>query len=159
MLSELVRRFFQLRIGTVSELLAEGRGRLFNFNDSIKLTSTLSELLDKPEELNELKQKAYDSGRKITWPKKTSEKYIELAENILKEGFEVIVKKDTVMDFLILPPFSLTHINRLTDDTGIIQHAKFGIPNLKEGYCFDDDARALLMVLMAYRQMKKYPGI
>ncbi len=44
----------------------------------------------------------------------------------------------------------------MTDDTGIIQHAKFGIPNLKEGYCLDDNARALLMVLMAYKQ-KKHP--
>jgi glycosyltransferase involved in cell wall biosynthesis len=136
-----------------TELLAEGRGRLFNFNDSDELTSTLTELLDKPEELNELKRKAYDYGRKITWPK-TGEKYVALAENILKNGYEVITKTDTVLDSLILPPFSLIHINRLTDDTGIIQHAKFGIPNLKEGYCLDDNARALLMVLMAYRQMK-----
>jgi len=43
----------------------------------------------------------------------------------------------------------------MTDDTGIIQHAQFGIPNLKEGYCMDDNARALLMVIMDYRQMKK----
>jgi uncharacterized protein YyaL (SSP411 family) len=42
----------------------------------------------------------------------------------------------------------------MTDDTGIIQHAKFGIPNLKEGYCLDDNARALLMALMAFRQIK-----
>jgi len=42
----------------------------------------------------------------------------------------------------------------MTDDTGIIQHAKFGIPNLKEGYCLDDNARALLMVLMTYKQNK-----
>ncbi|MBL7111764.1 MAG: glycosyltransferase family 4 protein [Bacteroidales bacterium] len=136
-----------------AELLAEGRGRLFDFNDSNSLTSTLTELLDKPEELNELKRKAYDYGRKITWPK-TGEKYVALAVTILKEGYKLIVKKDTVLDFLILPPFSLAHINRLTDDTGIIQHAKFGIPNLKEGYCIDDNARALLMVLMAYRQIK-----
>jgi hypothetical protein len=61
---------------------------------------------------------------------------------------------ETELDLLILPPFSLAHINRLTDDTGIIQHAKYGIPNLKEGYCLDDNSRALLMVLMAYRQMK-----
>ena len=136
-----------------AELLAEGRGSLFNFNDSNGLTSTLTELLNNPEELNELKRKAYDYGRKITWPK-IGEKYVALAENILKKGYQVIVKKDTELDFLILPPFSLTHINRLTDDTGIIQHAKFGIPNLKEGYCLDDNARALLMVLMAYRQIK-----
>ncbi len=136
-----------------AELLAEGRGRLFNFNDSNNLSSILIELLDNPKELNELKRNAYNYGRKITWPK-TGEKYIALAENILKEGRKVIVKKDIDLDLLILPPFSLTHINRLTDDTGIIQHAKFGIPNLKEGYCLDDNARALLMVLMAYRQMK-----
>jgi len=135
------------------ELLAEGRGRLFDFNDSDKLASTLAGLLDNPEELNGLKRKAYDYGRSITWPK-TGEKYVALAENILKKGYKVIAKKDTVMDSLILPPFSLTHINRLTDDTGIIQHAKFGIPNLKEGYCLDDNSRALLMVLMAYRQLK-----
>lgn len=136
-----------------AELLAEGRGRFFNFNDSDSLSSTLTDLLDNPEELNELKRKASDYGEKITWPK-TGEKYIALAENILKEELPVILKKDTMMDLLILPPFSLTHINRLTDDTGIIQHAKFGIPNLKEGYCLDDNSRALLMVLMAYRQMK-----
>ncbi len=135
------------------ELLAEGRGRLFNFNDSASLTSTLTELLDKPDELKKLKRKAYDYGRKITWPK-TGEKYIALAEKILKAGQKVNEKKDTGLDLLILPPFSLNHIKRLTDDTGIIQHAKFGIPNLKEGYCLDDNSRALLMVLMAYRQVK-----
>ena len=136
-----------------SELLADGRGRLFNFNDSDELTSILTELLDNPAELNKLKSKAREYGMKITWPK-TGEKYIALAEQAMIHGVEELEKKDTILDLLILPPFSLNHINRLTDDTGIIQHAKFGIPNLKEGYCLDDNSRALLMVLMAYRQMK-----
>ena len=35
-----------------------------------------------------------------------------------------------------------------------MQHAKFGIPNLKEGYCLDDNARALIMALMSYNQNK-----
>jgi hypothetical protein len=43
---------------------------------------------------------------------------------------------------------------RLTDDTGIVQHAKYGIPNLKEGYCLDDNARALIMAIMAYQRSK-----
>jgi glycosyltransferase involved in cell wall biosynthesis len=136
-----------------SELLAHGRGRLFDFNDSIFLASTLTELLDKPEKLQELRRNASEYSRNITWPK-TGEKYISLVKDILKEEQQVIVKKDTELDLLIMPLFTLTHIKRLTDDTGIIQHAKFGIPNLKEGYCLDDNARALLMVLMAYRQMK-----
>jgi len=135
------------------ELLAEGRGRLFNFNDSDNLTSTLTGLLDKPEELDELRRKAFDYGRKITWPK-IGQKYVRLIKDILKEEPTIIVQKDTELDLQVLPKFALTHINRLTDDTGIIQHAKFGIPNLKEGYCLDDNARALLMVLMAYRQKK-----
>ncbi|MFC2113016.1 glycosyltransferase family 4 protein [Bacteroidota bacterium] len=136
-----------------SELLAEGRGRLFNFNDSTRLGSIITELFDNPEKLVELKRKAYDYGRDITWPK-TGEKYVTLAENVVSTKPEKIIKKDTVLDFLILPQFSLNHILRLTDDTGIIQHAKYGIPNLKEGYCLDDNARALLLVLMAYRQIK-----
>ncbi|MBN2818813.1 MAG: glycosyltransferase family 4 protein [Bacteroidales bacterium] len=136
-----------------AELLADGRGRLFNFNDSDELTSILTELLDNPVELNMLKKNARVYGRKITWPK-TGEKYISLAGHVISQGVANHVKKETSFDLLILPPFSLVHINRLTDDTGIIQHAKFGIPNLKEGYCLDDNSRALLMVLMAYRQMK-----
>ena len=136
-----------------AELLANGRGRLFNFNDSDELAKTLTELLEHPEELSKLKQRAGEYGKKITWPK-TGEKYVALVKNIMKDERPVISKKETEPDLLILPPFSLAHINRLTDDTGIIQHAKFGIPNLKEGYCLDDNSRALLMVLMAYREMK-----
>ena len=136
-----------------SELLAEGRGRLINFNDSNGLTSTLTELLDNPEVLNELRKKAYDYGRRITWPK-TGEKYMGVILDSLKEQPGVVANNVAELDLLAMPLFSLTHINRLTDDTGIIQHATYGIPNLKEGYCLDDNARALLMVLMAYRQMK-----
>ena len=136
-----------------TELLADGRGKLFNFNDSEGLSAIFMELLDKPDVLKMLRKKAYNYGRKITWPN-TGDKYITVAKKILTEKPEVIAKKETTLDPLILPSFSLAHIKRLTDDTGIIQHANFGIPNLKEGYCLDDNARALLMVLMAYMQKK-----
>ncbi len=136
-----------------AELLAHERGQLFNFNDSDDLAVTLTELLDNPEELRKLKNNAGEYGKKITWPK-TGEKYLALTQKIMKDECPVLTKKEAEPDLLILPPFSLAHINRLTDDTGIIQHAKFGIPNLKEGYCLDDNSRALLMVLMAYQQIK-----
>ena len=136
-----------------TELLADGRGKHFNFNDSDELGKILNELLDNPEQITEMKLKAREYGKGITWPK-TGERYLALTEKIVRQEIPVIIKKENEPDLLILPPFSLVHINRLTDDTGIIQHAKFGIPNLKEGYCLDDNSRALLMVLMAYRQMK-----
>jgi len=136
-----------------SELLADGRGRLFNFNDSDELSMILMELLDNPEELKKIRKKAYAYGRTMTWPK-SGDKYIALSKQVLSAKPKVIAKSETLIDPLLLPPFSLDHIKCLTDDTGIIQHAKFGIPNLKEGYCLDDNARALLMVLMTYRQTK-----
>lgn len=136
-----------------SELLDDGRGRFFNFNDSEGLATIFMELLDKPEVLNNLRKRAFDYGRTITWTK-SGGKYVALVEKILATKPQAFSKKETSIDLLILPPFSLDHIKRLTDDTGIIQHAKFGIPNLKEGYCLDDNARALLMVLMHYRQNK-----
>ncbi|MDX9773617.1 MAG: glycosyltransferase family 4 protein [Bacteroidales bacterium] len=136
-----------------TELLADGRGKLFNFNDSDSLSAILLELFDKPEVVSTMRQKAFEYGKEITWPK-TGEKYIAVAQKVIANKPVVYVKKETNLDPLILPPFSLIHITHLTDDTGIIQHAKYGIPNLKEGYCLDDNSRALLMVLMAYRQKK-----
>ncbi|UII21169.1 glycosyltransferase family 4 protein [Fulvivirga ligni] len=136
-----------------SELLDKGRGRLFNFNNSDMLADILQELMDHPEQLKEIQKRSSEYGAKITWPK-IGARYIQLAERIISEPLELTPKKETIVDPLLLPPFSLSHIKRLTDDTGIIQHAKFGIPNLKEGYCLDDNSRALLMVLMAYKQKK-----
>jgi glycosyltransferase involved in cell wall biosynthesis len=135
------------------ELLADGRGRLFDFRDSERLSEIFNELLENPEALKELRKTAYNYGRTITWPM-TGNKYVSLIRNIINEKPNLTTTKRNTIDPLILPPFSLAHIKRLTDDTGIIQHAKFGIPNLKEGYCLDDNARALLMVLMVHHQKK-----
>src|SRR5438094_4728601 len=35
------------------------------------------------------------------------------------------------------------HLDRLTDSTGLIQHAIYGIPRRESGYTTDDNARAL----------------
>lgn len=136
-----------------AELLADGRGRLFGFHDSVALTEILLDLLDHPAQMRELRKNAYDFGREITWPR-IGEKYLRLAVQVAESGIDIASGKNTILDPLTLPPFLLDHVQRLTDDTGIIQHAKYGIPNLKEGYCLDDNARALLMVLMTYKRNK-----
>jgi len=135
------------------ELLDRGRGCLFNFNDHEQLSSTLLNLLDEPQEMYKMRRRAFRYGQEITWPR-IGEKYIALAETILQEDNKPVRRNETIFDPLLLPDFSLDHIKRLTNDTGIIQHAKYGIPNLKEGYCLDDNSRALLMLLMAYEQKK-----
>jgi hypothetical protein len=42
----------------------------------------------------------------------------------------------------------LDHLFRMSDSTGIFQHACFTVPNFAEGYCTDDNARALVLALM-----------
>ena len=135
------------------ELLADNRGVLFNFNDPEHLCSILMELFDHPEKLEALRENAFAYGQGITWPK-TGIKYNNLVSDVLQLSLEEPPNNDGILDPLLLPPFLLDHIKRMTDDTGIIQHAKFGIPNLKEGYCLDDNARALLLALMAYKQKR-----
>jgi len=50
-----------------------------------------------------------------------------------------------------MPVINFAHIRNLTDDTGIIQHAIFSTPNRKEGYCIDDNSRALLLSVLAHK--------
>src|SRR3954471_21918430 len=38
---------------------------------------------------------------------------------------------------------ALAHLDRLTDSTGLIQHAIYSIPRRESGYTTDDNARAL----------------
>ena len=42
------------------------------------------------------------------------------------------------------PEVRLDHLLRMTDSTGIFQHAVFSAPNFSEGYCTDDNARAFI---------------
>jgi hypothetical protein len=46
---------------------------------------------------------------------------------------------------------SLAHLIALSDDTGIVQHATYDIPNRATGYCTDDVARAFMVALAATR--------
>jgi hypothetical protein len=40
-------------------------------------------------------------------------------------------------------------LRRMTDGVGLLQHAKFIVPDRVHGYCTDDNARALIVALMA----------
>jgi len=135
------------------ELLAEGRGRLFDFHDSKSLARILNELLDNPSTLLELRHKAYTYGRQMTWPV-IGEKYTDLIGDVARSYQEMSAREKAIVDPRVLPHFDLAHVVQLTDDTGILQHAQYSVPSRKHGYCLDDNARGLLMTVMAYRQKK-----
>lgn len=135
------------------ELLDDNRGRLFDFKDAQGLAETVIDLLDHPDKLAELKNNAYQYGLHLRWPV-IGKQFIEVLDEAINKPVLLDVDERRIIDPDSIPTFSLTHVKRLTDDTGIVQHAKYGIPNLKEGYCLDDNARALIMALMAYQQNK-----
>ncbi|MCF8367291.1 MAG: glycosyltransferase, partial [Bacteroidales bacterium] len=130
-------------------LLADGRGRLFDFEDHDALKEILIELLENPAELEKLKQRAFAYGLRITWPRIGFE-YISTFQLAI-EGFK---KFDTFWrPFRIeIPELDLFHLERMTDDTGLVQHANGCVADYKTGYCLDDNARALMVCLITYKR-------
>jgi len=130
------------------ELLAGGRGELFNFGDSKALSSILVGLLSNPRKMETMRAKAFAYGKKMYW-KNIGETYYHLLDNVLIEPAFLLPDSHYSIPAMT-ETISMEHIERLTDSIGIIEHASFSVPDLKEGYCLDDNTRALLMVMMYY---------
>ncbi|MBB6499957.1 glycosyltransferase family 4 protein [Pedobacter cryoconitis] len=135
------------------ELLADQRGKLFDFKDAKGLATIVNELFASKEQLQELRKNAYNYGLNLRWPN-IGKIYIQTLKEAILQANQIEEEIKPIIDPDMMPSFSMAHIKRLTDDTGIVQHAKYGIPNLKEGYCLDDNSRALIMVIMAWQQNK-----
>lgn len=140
------------------ELLDQNRGKLFDFSNHQQLSDIVNQLLENENQLKQMKANAYEYGLNLRYPK-IGKLYANLLTEIISESKIKPISNEFFIDTEILPTFTLEHVKRLTDDTGIIQHARFGIPNLKEGYCMDDNARALIMALMAYDQYKSQDAL
>jgi glycosyltransferase involved in cell wall biosynthesis len=133
------------------ELLADGRGMLFPFGDSGKLAEAVIELLDNENERHAMRKRAYMHGRPMVW-KQVGRDYLSLAERVLRERQDsprpITLSRVEPVDVSSLPDLNLAHLRRLTDDTGILQHANYSVPRREHGYCTDDNARALVAALM-----------
>jgi hypothetical protein len=99
-----------------------------------------------------MRKQAYAFGRRMIW-KEVARDYLASFQRATEERLRgpVMVGRVAVDDPLdmALPELKLDHLLTLTDDTGIIQHARNTVPNLSEGYTIDDNIRALIVVLRA----------
>lgn len=145
------------------DLLRDGRGILFPFKDSDVLAEELLQLFTDPAKLANIRAKAKEFGDSLRWSK-IGEKYLELYKQVSTTRFttERIPLKE-VKEFW-LPSFDLSHIERMTSSFGIFQHAIYNIPNFKEGYCLDDNSRAMMLMMQAkgafnYKNASKYINI
>jgi glycosyltransferase involved in cell wall biosynthesis len=136
-----------------TEMLAEGRGRIVPFNDPGATAEQIIDLLDNATARHTIRKKAYTFCREAVW-KEVSRKYLEVFSQVKIERSRhprprhlYIENVKSITDFE-LPEMKLDHLKTLTDDTGILQHANYTIPNRDHGYCVDDNARALLVAAM-----------
>lgn len=134
------------------ELLADGRGRLFPFHDHVQLASEIIDLLDHPDKLRAIQHKAYEYGRQMIWSHVAS-RYIETFEQARHHRLRKCVPESKLGPLGLrqqaLPEIRFNHLLRMTDGVGMLQHAKFTVPDRQHGYCVDDNARALIVVVTA----------
>jgi glycosyltransferase involved in cell wall biosynthesis len=134
------------------ELLSDGRGHLFPFRDHVALAHTLLRLLESSEALARARTSAREFGHSMSWPR-IGCAYFDLSREILRaagrqRGVSNLRKPPAASS---LPELRLDHLRRMTDDTGVIQHATYSVPARRSGYCVDDNARALIVAVQAHR--------
>jgi glycosyltransferase involved in cell wall biosynthesis len=143
------------------ELLDDRRGALVPFQNPGAIAQKTIELLDTPAMRHAMRKRAYLFGREMVW-KKVAQGYMESFSRVRSDRMEnprvQFSARMTDKALNQLPKLKLNHLNRLTDDTGMLQHAIFTIPNRGEGYTTDDNARALIFSVLR-AQARSHPVV
>jgi hypothetical protein len=133
------------------ELLDDRRGALVPFQNPDAIAQKTIELLDTPAMRHAMRKRAYLFAREMVW-KRVAQGYMESFSRVRSDRMQnPKVQFSARMPHKSLdqlPELKLDHLNRMTDDTGMLQHAIFTIPNRREGYATDDNARALIFAVL-----------
>ena len=134
-----------------AELLNDQRGVLVPFADPTAIAREVNGLLRDERRRNAMSENAYKLGREMVWSR-TAELYMRSFDLARQEEAAAPCKSVAVQRFGHRPhetlELNLNHLHHMTDSTGILQHASFTAPNLTEGYCTDDNARALILTVL-----------
>ena len=127
------------------EILDDGHGVFVPARDPAALAKAVGALLSDPARRAELAARAYARGRSMIWSR--------FAERAM-EAFAAAAQADAGLrpaqaDARRLLPLSLEGVERMSDGTGMLQHAIYSVPDRNHGYCIDDNARALILMCTA----------
>jgi len=132
------------------ELLADDRGRLVPFRDPVALALEVIDLLDHPDECRAIQESAYQYGRKMVWSN-VGRRYLDVFAEAKRQRLRKRVPERQLETLggrqQRLPEIKLDYLRRMTDGTGMLQHAKYTVPDRTHGYCVDDNARALIVAV------------
>lgn len=129
------------------ELLADGRGVLVPHRDPQAIAKEMNRLLCHEDERLQIAARALAFGKQMRWPNVATAYQRVFAQCLESDRTGVFVMQAVNA----VPPIRFDHLNAMTDDTGLFQHAFYAIPNRNEGYCVDDNARALQLVCIAHK--------
>jgi len=131
-----------------AELLAEERGVLVPFGDAQAIAREVIGLLRDDTRRHAIRKNAYRIGREMIWSN-VAQLYMRSFElsrlEATAQSRKSLATKTLDQKLRELPELKLSHLLRMTDSTGLFQHAIFSIPNFSEGYCTDDNARAFIL--------------
>jgi glycosyltransferase involved in cell wall biosynthesis len=134
-----------------AELLAEDRGVLVPFGDACAIAREVVALLKDDTRRHAIRKNAYKLGREMVWGN-VAQQYMHSFElSRLEAGSQArksLATKTLDQKPRELPELKLNHLLRMTDSTGMFQHAVFSVPNFLEGYCTDDNARAFILTIL-----------
>ncbi len=138
-----------LPIGTHRSFSIRRRGILVPFHDANAIAEQTIWLLENEAERHAMRKRAYLYSRNMVW-KSVAQDYMRSFQKARAERLwnPRLVSPNPVNVIRSLPPLRVDHLSRMTDDTGIFQHAVFAVPNQHEGYTTDDNARALITAIM-----------
>jgi glycosyltransferase involved in cell wall biosynthesis len=133
------------------ELLDDERGALVPFDDPGAIAAKTIELLDNPTARHAMRKRAYLYSRDMVW-NRVAQQYMGSFERVYNERLRnpraTFSAQNTEKALDRLPAIKLDHLYRMTDGTGIVEHAVFVVPNYPEGYTTDDNARALIVTIL-----------
>jgi glycosyltransferase involved in cell wall biosynthesis len=135
------------------DMIGKDRGRIVPFRNHKALAEQVIDLLDNETKRHAMRKRAYIFSREAVWPE-VAKHYLKLFQKVRDSCNHELLPTQRARTLRIgvdedLPEINLDHFRRLTDDTGILQHATFTVPNRIDGYCLDDNARALIVAMMA----------
>jgi len=125
------------------ELLGDGTGIIVPFSSPGEIAKAVIALAENPSRRVSCQERAWQVGRTMLWQNVTRD-YLSCFEEVMSTRRASHVPNSPLGSCGgTSDQWNLDHIVRLTDRTGIAQHAVLTVPNRKEGYCTDDNARAL----------------
>ncbi|MEI6560983.1 MAG: glycosyltransferase family 4 protein [Verrucomicrobiota bacterium] len=133
------------------ELLAEERGILVPFADSEAVANGVNHFLSNPTLMTAMRKRAWKAGRAMIWPV-VARRYMESFEraraSLSVPSVEMAAARKVENANYPVPPLKLDHLLKMSDHTGIFQHAIYNVPNYHEAYCTDDNARAFIFTVL-----------